>query len=342
MLPQVFIGSSKESLKIARAVKKSLADCCKAVVWDQGVFKLSKTTLESLLEQLKKTDFAVYIFSPDDISYIRDQKFSTVRDNVIYELGLFTGRLGRGRAYILIPKNCGELHLPTDLLGITVETYDPEMLEDNAVAAVGDACFSISELISDMGVFVSEELSFLQHNVSQIHAGSRDRKELEGFWLSRFDYKTSRKSKTYDGYQYGLEYFSSYGSNLLGGGNIICAASSGEPYFHRHRVILNGRFLVGTWTNENTDNLGCLQLSIQNKNRVMYGLHLGNSDDNSIQAGNWTWVKVASQKKISSQEADRVKRNYALRDLCYLDANFEKWTEQGDALELDAVTLAAQ
>ena len=88
MLPQVFIGSSKESLKIARAVKRSLADCCKAIVWDQGVFKLSKTTIESLLEQLRKTDFAIYIFSPDDISYIRDQKFSTVRDNVIYELGL--------------------------------------------------------------------------------------------------------------------------------------------------------------------------------------------------------------------------------------------------------------
>ena len=209
MLPQVFIGSSKESLKIARAVKKSLAECSKATVWDQGVFKLSKYTLESLLEQLRKTDFADYIFSPEDISYIRDEKFSTVRDNVIYELGLFMGRLGRGRAYILIPCGCKDLHLPTDLLGIKVETYDPEAIEENAVAAVGDACFAISELVSEMGVFVSEELSFLQHNVTRIHAGARDRKELEGFWLSRFDYKTSRKSKNYDGYQYGLEYFNS-------------------------------------------------------------------------------------------------------------------------------------
>lgn len=91
MLPQVFIGSSKEGIKIARAVKRGLADYARCTVWDQGVFKLSTYSLESLAEQARKTDFAIFVFSPGDVTNIRKIKFSTVRDNVVYELGLFTG-----------------------------------------------------------------------------------------------------------------------------------------------------------------------------------------------------------------------------------------------------------
>src|SRR4029453_17942183 len=66
----------------------------------------------------------------------------TARDNVVFELGLFTGRLGRDRAFILMPKN-SDFHLPTDLLGVSTATFQPPSRPDRLEAALGPACHDI-------------------------------------------------------------------------------------------------------------------------------------------------------------------------------------------------------
>jgi predicted nucleotide-binding protein len=96
--PRAFIGSSSESLGVAYAVQQNLADDVEAVVWNQGVFELSLSTIESLTKSLANTDFGIFVFSPDDIARIRGTDAHTVRDNVSFEFGLFVGRLGRERA----------------------------------------------------------------------------------------------------------------------------------------------------------------------------------------------------------------------------------------------------
>lgn len=133
-----------EKLGIAEFIQSNLEHVSYPEIWSQNIFELSSTTIESLFEFLNKIDFAIFILSPEDIVEIRSKKAPAVRDNVIFELGLFMGKLGRDRVFYIIPRN-EKIHLPTDLLGITPGTYDPE--HPNPSAALGPFCTQIKHQI---------------------------------------------------------------------------------------------------------------------------------------------------------------------------------------------------
>lgn len=141
MRPRLFIGSSTESLAVARAIKANLDHDADATVWTEGVFRPSRTALESLLAASIGFDFAVFVFSPDDVLQMRGKADAAVRDNVIFELGLFVGQLGRERCFIVQPRG-EDMRLPTDLLGFTPVTYDPRLM-NNARSALGSVCDDI-------------------------------------------------------------------------------------------------------------------------------------------------------------------------------------------------------
>ena len=140
MRPRLFIGSSVESLDIAYAIQENLERDCDPTVWTQGVFDLSTSTLDSLLQVLDRFDNAVFVFSPDDLATIRGDDKAVARDNVVFELGLFVGRLGRDKCFFVVPRNTSKLHIPTDLLGITPLEFSPDRDDANLVAALGPAC----------------------------------------------------------------------------------------------------------------------------------------------------------------------------------------------------------
>jgi predicted nucleotide-binding protein len=145
--PRLFVGSSVEGLSIAYAVARNLdPHDAEVKVWPQGVFGIATYALDSLLEALKVHDFGAFVFSPDDITVMRRQKHKTVRDNVLFELGLFMGRLGLGRAFIIAPTGT-PLHLPSDLAGLMPATYEPGRARTDAVGALGIACDQIREAI---------------------------------------------------------------------------------------------------------------------------------------------------------------------------------------------------
>jgi len=121
----MFIGSSTESRSIANALQENLMDDLDGFVWSQSGFDLSSDTLTSLEGHLDTVDFAAFIFAPDDDLGIRGGKMTTVRDNVLFECGLFMGRLGRERTFIVRPRNAGDSQRVTgDLLGLTTALYD--------------------------------------------------------------------------------------------------------------------------------------------------------------------------------------------------------------------------
>ena len=143
MKPRVFVASSVEGLGVAYAVQECLEYECEITVWPQGVFKLTKTALETLDQQSSRFDAAVFVFSPDDAATVRGTQMPRVRDNVLFELGLFMGRLGREKCFIVKPRAFDSMHFPTDLLGVIPGTYDESRSDGNLVAAVGPCCKKI-------------------------------------------------------------------------------------------------------------------------------------------------------------------------------------------------------
>ena len=145
--PTLFVGSSSENLEIAYAAQKNLEDVAEVVVWKQGIFELTKSYLESLLEALEDTEFGLFVFGADDVVRIRGAEMSVTRDNVVFELGLFIGRLGRDRNFILVSKDSADFRLPSDLLGVSTATFQPPSRPDRLQAALGPACYDIRQAI---------------------------------------------------------------------------------------------------------------------------------------------------------------------------------------------------
>jgi hypothetical protein len=122
--PTVFIGSSSEQIEIAREIKVLLRPELEAHVWDEGVFGLGNSYLEDLVQAVETYDFAVFVFAPDDLTTVRTKRQASVRDNVVFELGLFMGSLGRHRAFWVVPRGAASPKIPSDLEGISRAEFD--------------------------------------------------------------------------------------------------------------------------------------------------------------------------------------------------------------------------
>ncbi len=147
--PRVFVGSSSEGLPLAEIIQLNLDHLCEVTVWHQGVFSPGAWTLESLLRVANDFDFAVLLLTPDDFVESRGNSALAARDNVIFELGLFMGALGRDRTMIVYDRT-SELKIPSDLAGVTMITYQPHSSGDHQ-ATLGAPCTRLKQQISKLG-----------------------------------------------------------------------------------------------------------------------------------------------------------------------------------------------
>lgn len=148
---EIFIISSVEALPIARSIQTALEhDPYRVIVWTDGVFRAGKYTMESLEGALTTADFAVAIAQPDEEVSSRDTVVRTPRDNVIFELGYFMGRLGRHRAVLFEPRG-DEVELPSDLSGVTTIRYKVAADGKYSASAMAPACNHLRELVTDLG-----------------------------------------------------------------------------------------------------------------------------------------------------------------------------------------------
>jgi hypothetical protein len=144
----MFIGSSFEGKLVAETIQEDLDYEVTSTVWHQGVFGLSGGTLETLVASLDEYDFATLVLTADDLIEKRQISGKSPRDNVLLELGLFIGALGRYRTFIVHSRTNPPM-LPTDLAGITTATYEER---PNLRAALGPACTNIKRAISKHGI----------------------------------------------------------------------------------------------------------------------------------------------------------------------------------------------
>jgi parallel beta-helix repeat protein len=115
--PTIFIGSSAE----ARELTTRLADLLEAsgavtvLPW-YNAFNFGFAAIEDLARRLDEVDFAAFVMRADDQVRTREQTQGVTRDNVVFELGLFMGKLNRDRTFALVEQG---VTLPTDFKGVT-------------------------------------------------------------------------------------------------------------------------------------------------------------------------------------------------------------------------------
>jgi hypothetical protein len=175
MKPKIFVGSSSEGKDIVEALRRDLVsqNCAEVYPWYQSGFTPMNSTLDNIIGFASEYDFGIFVFSPDDLSEIRGREVWTARDNVIFELGLFTSGLGKERNFFLIPADKPGFHLPSDLLGITALTYEKSP-EDGY--SVQKACQEIAGRISEVETRSKEKGTYV-HIVNRMNGHSMDVKD---------------------------------------------------------------------------------------------------------------------------------------------------------------------
>lgn len=160
--PSVIIFSSAQGLNIAEAVQTELGFLGVAELWNQGMFEPGSYTMDSIINSLATKDFAIIVMTTDDLTMIdkaidkvdiNDIKRTAIpapRDNVVFELGLSIGILGRERTFVVRDRN-PLLRLPTDLAGYNILDFDyPHHVSPRV--ALGYACNQIKEVITKFGL----------------------------------------------------------------------------------------------------------------------------------------------------------------------------------------------
>ncbi len=127
---KVFVCSSSEGKGLARQIVGWLNEAGHTAIPWWELFRPGEMTLQALLNALDDADAAVSVFSPDDRTEVRDETTLRPRDNVVFEFGLFAGRLGVQRVVICSAKVAHDgrhARRPTDLDGLTfIDVTEPD------------------------------------------------------------------------------------------------------------------------------------------------------------------------------------------------------------------------
>jgi predicted nucleotide-binding protein len=150
--PIMFVGSSVEGLPVAQELPGCLQHD-KVIVrpWTtKGVFGPSGIPIDDLIKHVEEADFAVFVFGPDDKIQSRGEDYAAPRDNVIFEMGLFMGRMGRERVFMVKDAHV-DLKIPSDLTGVTPITYTRQAGTTFADTAT-IVCSELRRVIASKGV----------------------------------------------------------------------------------------------------------------------------------------------------------------------------------------------
>jgi predicted nucleotide-binding protein len=99
--PAAFIVCSTEQLEVARTVQEEIEFEVEATIWHQSSEAALGHVIDGLIKDFSRIDFGIVIYAPDDTVRKRGIDSLAPRDNVILELGMLLGRLGKERCFVL-------------------------------------------------------------------------------------------------------------------------------------------------------------------------------------------------------------------------------------------------
>jgi hypothetical protein len=182
---RVFIGSSSEEVELAELAKTILEKDFDVTIWneslwDRSVFKINQNFLSDLLKASLLYDFGLLIGTKDDKVSYRGKDVLQPRDNVLFELGLFTGRMGTSKCAFVVDE---ELKVLSDLNGISLARFDGENQKTfvSAIEKVKELFLSNNDI--DVNFFPSATLAAVYFE-NLIHPICRFIREQGGFDLN--------------------------------------------------------------------------------------------------------------------------------------------------------------
>ena len=114
--PSIFITSSIRDLKMVSELSLLIESMGFDVIrWDQEGFSTGRTIIEAFESILSKIDAAIVLYGDGSAS-----------PNVLFELGMLQGKLGRTKTIVLSSESA---KLPTDLLGTIYLKYSKENMQ---------------------------------------------------------------------------------------------------------------------------------------------------------------------------------------------------------------------
>ncbi len=149
--PEIFIASSSEAAPLAVRLQEALRDVCEPYVWNQQTFSQpGQTYIEALEREISVRDFVILLLTPDDVVTSRDVSQPAMRDNILFELGMGMGAIGRGRCFALVPHG-QNVRIPSDLAGIILLEYDQDRAKDHFEVAFSSALRRVSDVVRQLG-----------------------------------------------------------------------------------------------------------------------------------------------------------------------------------------------
>ncbi|MBB6487943.1 TIR domain-containing protein [Rhizobium lusitanum] len=151
-MKNIFLGHSNESARVADALQDQFEQplYCGRASDKSGLckFRVNHSHLDNLIRVTSQVDFAIFLLTPDDDVTSREKNALAPRDNVILELGLFMGALGKERTFFVAPGDY-EIKLPTNLAGITPIPYSHAASKSDPIRAMQSAGREIVRLVED-------------------------------------------------------------------------------------------------------------------------------------------------------------------------------------------------
>lgn len=114
---KIFVGSSSEAIEDYESICEKIEDLGHEAVGWKTSFQKGEIFLDSLFRIGNEVDAALLVATPDDILSSRGHQQQTLRDNVLFETGLFMGMLGRASTALIVTGH-STVKLPSDLAGL--------------------------------------------------------------------------------------------------------------------------------------------------------------------------------------------------------------------------------
>ena len=141
--PRVLLRSSADTLDVAHAMQSDLGHDFDVVVWCEG------TDDYSIFERLSDFDAAIAVLSSTDLDD-RVRRNRPLRPNVMFELGLFVGRFGAERTFVISTRDARgikPLDAIDDVTRIVFDRSRPNPLESFLQSTCGQIRHSLSDLV---------------------------------------------------------------------------------------------------------------------------------------------------------------------------------------------------